>query len=48
VSAALSRTVALYHRAEDWLRIQRNAMASDFSWQASGKAYAELYRSLVQ
>jgi len=47
VSAALSRTVALYHRADDWLRIQRNAMASDFSWQASGKAYAELYRSLV-
>ncbi len=47
VSAALSRTVALYHRPDDWLRIQRNAMASDFSWQASGKAYAELYRSLV-
>jgi starch synthase len=45
---ALTRTVALYDRPEDWLRIQRNGMACDFSWNASGRAYAELYRSLVQ
>ncbi|MBB4857656.1 starch synthase [Novosphingobium chloroacetimidivorans] len=48
LSAGLSRTVALYNRPEEWLRLQRNAMACDFSWGASGKAYAELYRSLIQ
>jgi len=48
LTAALSRTVALYARVDDWLRVQRNAMACDFSWKASGKAYAELYRSLAQ
>jgi starch synthase len=47
LAAALTRTVDLYRQPEDWIRLQRNAMASDFSWQASGKAYAELYRSLV-
>lgn len=48
LAAALTRTVALYGRPDEWSRLQRNAMACDFSWQASGKAYAELYRSLVQ
>ncbi|VWX48689.1 glycogen synthase GlgA [Novosphingobium sp. 9U] len=48
LSAALTRTVALYDRPEEWLRLQRNGMACDFSWGASGKAYAELYRSLLQ
>lgn len=44
--AALSRTAALYDRPEEWVRLQRNGMAADFSWNASGQAYAELYRSL--
>lgn len=48
LTAALSRTIALYARPEDWCRVQRNGMAADFSWAASGKAYAELYRSLVK
>jgi starch synthase len=47
LAAALTRAVALYERPDQWLRLQRNGMASDFSWQASGKAYAELYRSLL-
>jgi starch synthase len=48
VVVALSRTVALYARPEEWLKLQRNGMACDFSWTASGKAYAELYRSLAR
>lgn len=48
LTAALSRTVALYASADEWLKLQRNGMACDFSWAASGKAYAELYRSLAQ
>ncbi|WP_091145039.1 glycogen synthase GlgA [Novosphingobium sp. CF614] len=47
LAAALTRTVALYHQRETWERIQRNAMKCDFSWKASGKAYADLYRSLM-
>jgi len=47
LSGALSRAVALYQRPDEWLRLQRNGMACDFSWRASGKAYADLYRSLI-
>lgn len=46
-AAALSRTVALYRQRETWERLQKNAMKSDFSWKASGKAYADLYRILT-
>jgi starch synthase len=47
VSAALTRTVDLYGRAEQWRTIQKNAMKCDFSWTASGQAYADLYRALT-
>jgi starch synthase len=48
LTAALSRAVSLYDRPDEWARLQRNGMACDFSWTASGKAYAELYRSLIR
>ena len=44
---AISRTVALYHQPEVWRRIQRAGMRADFSWGASGAAYARLYRDLT-
>ena len=44
---AIDRAVALYGDRDEWRRIQRNGMRCDFSWQASGKAYADLYRSLI-
>ncbi|MPS68631.1 MAG: glycogen synthase GlgA [Novosphingobium sp.] len=46
-AAALTRTVELYERGDLWRAIQKNAMKSDFSWKASGAAYARLYRSLI-
>ena len=46
-AAAITRTVALYHQPEAWKKIQRNGMKADFSWDRSGKAYADLYRQLV-
>ncbi len=46
-AAALTRTVDLYNRAEQWRTIQKNAMKCDFSWKASGQAYADLYRALT-
>ncbi|MDE8650454.1 glycogen synthase GlgA [Novosphingobium album (ex Liu et al. 2023)] len=47
LAAALNRTVALYWQPGEWERLQRNGMKCDFSWAASGRAYADLYRSLA-
>lgn len=47
INAAISRTVALYHKPEVWRQMQRNGMKCDFSWRQSGKAYADLYARLV-
>ncbi|MDE2404791.1 MAG: glycogen synthase GlgA [Sphingomonadales bacterium] len=47
LARAISRTVALYRQPDVWRRLQRAGMAADFSWKASGAAYAALYRELV-
>lgn len=47
LAAAVSRAVALYHQRATWRALQRNGMKADFSWNNSGKAYAELYAELV-
>lgn len=47
LATAISRTVALHERPDAWRMLQRNGMKADFSWQASGRIYADLYRSLV-
>lgn len=46
--AAIDRAVMLFHQPKQWRRIQLNGMACDFSWSASGRAYAELYRELIK
>ena len=41
------RAVTLYYTDEDaWARLQQNAMASDFTWNASAQGYADVYDSL--
>ncbi|MBS0481920.1 MAG: glycogen synthase GlgA [Proteobacteria bacterium] len=47
LAGAISRAVALYRVPALWQQIQKSAMASDFSWAVSGKAYADLYRRLT-
>ncbi|MBD3730056.1 MAG: glycogen synthase GlgA [Sphingomonadales bacterium] len=47
LAAAIDRTAALYRQPAIWRRIQQNGMKSDFSWEASGRAYADLYRELT-
>lgn len=44
---AISRAVTLYQQGEVWRSIQRAGMKTDFSWTRSGKAYADLYASLI-
>ena len=48
LAQAISRTVELYHQPDVWRSIQVNGMNSDFSWGSSGKAYAALYRRLIE
>ena len=48
LAMALSRTVDLYAQPAVWRKMQKNAMAADFSWGASGAKYAALYRQLVE
>jgi starch synthase len=48
LAIAVSRTVELYADAKAWKRVQANAMKADFSWGASGAAYAALYRQLIE
>ncbi len=43
---ALDRAMALYSDRQQWNRLRKNAMQSDFSWQRSAKNYLNLYCSL--
>ena len=46
--AAIDRATALYRQPKLWQRIQRNGMKADFSWAASGRKYADLYKELTE
>jgi starch synthase len=48
LAMGISRTVELHADAAMWKRVQTNAMKADFSWGASGAAYAALYRQLIE
>lgn len=45
--AAIDRTLALYRQPDLWRQLQVNGMAADFSWAASARTYAALYRDLT-
>lgn len=47
LAAAITRTIQLHAQPAVWERLQKNAMRCDFSWSASGKAYADLYATLT-
>jgi starch synthase len=44
---AIARTVGLFGQRETWRAMQRAGMKTDFSWNRSGKAYADLYAELI-
>jgi starch synthase len=48
LAMAVSRACELHDRPAEWKRLQKNAMKADFSWGASGAAYAALYRQLLE
>ena len=44
---ALNRALSAKKDTARWNMIIKNAMAQDFSWDASAKAYAELYHNII-
>lgn len=43
---AIDSALAAYHDPEGWARIVRAGMAKDWSWDASARAYVEIYREI--
>jgi len=41
---AVERALRAYENKSRWMRIQRRAMDRDFSWDASARAYVDLYQ----
>ncbi|HTV52772.1 MAG TPA: glycogen synthase [Steroidobacteraceae bacterium] len=44
---ALDQTIDLYAQPAHWLRLLRNGMSEDFSWEHQGAEYVALYESLA-
>lgn len=44
----IRRAVEAYHDPHRWKRIQRNAMARDFSWEKSATQYIEMYETALK
>ena len=44
---AVREALAVYHDADAYARLQQNAMAADHSWNASARAYVDLYQGLA-
>ena len=45
---AIRRALKLYKNREEWVKLVRQAMTCDFSWEVSAKKYVELYKSLLK
>jgi len=45
---AVRRAAAAYRQPERWRRLVMNGMAEDFSWEASAREYAMLYRKALK
>jgi len=45
---AVRRAAAAFHRPELWGTLVKNAMTEDFSWDASAREYAQLYRKVLR
>lgn len=44
---ALKRALSVYGNRKAWLKLMRNAMSKDFSWNTSAKEYVKLYEKLL-
>ena len=45
--AAIERALKMYHNKNEWLKIVKNGMAGDYSWNKSSEEYLKLYQKLL-
>ena len=45
--AAIKRSLECYKNKASWQKLQKKAMASDFSWENSAEQYLEIYKKLA-
>ncbi len=48
LQTAISRALGMFARPREWRALMRTDMAQDFSWQASARQYARLYRETAR
>ncbi|CUT03912.1 glycogen synthase GlgA [Candidatus Chrysopegis kryptomonas] len=44
---ALKKALSVYKNKKAWIKLMKNGMMKDFSWNASAKKYVELYEKLL-
>jgi starch synthase len=44
---ALKRAISLYNKRDLWLKLLRNAMQKDYSWNRSANEYSNIYENLL-
>ena len=47
LAQSLMEAIDLWHRPDEWRRLQHNAQAQDVSWDRSARAYADLYEEVA-
>lgn len=47
-SKTLSKAIRVFRNRDDWARLMKNAMTSDFSWEKSAGRYVRLYEKAVR
>jgi starch synthase len=43
----IKKALKIFQDKEEWKRIMKNGMKSDFSWNSSAKKYVELYKTVI-
>jgi starch synthase len=44
----VKRAIRVYQNKDAWIKLAKNGMQKDFSWQASAKKYEELYQKALR
>lgn len=47
MSDTINEAVKIFHNKEEWIKIVKNAMNSDYSWRESAKQYQEIYKQMI-
>ena len=45
---SIKKAIKLYENKKHWLKLMKNGMSKDFSWEVSAKKYVSLYKKLIK